>query len=78
MGPQDALQALDNTVAQVKMSREDHFTAMQAVNVLQNTIHENQQLRAAETERQTAERDAPAVDGDDGAADEPRNETDEK
>lgn len=55
MDPQTALQALDNTVAQVKMTREDHFTGLRAVDVLQHTIHQNQELRDAETARRNAE-----------------------
>lgn len=57
MESQTALQVLDQTVAEVKMTRQDHFTAMQAVETLQRTIHENQTFRA---ERDQAASDAAA------------------
>ena len=60
MEPQKALQVLDLTVADVKMTRQDHFTAMQAVETLQRTIHENQTF--------TTERDQAATQAAEQAA----------
>jgi len=64
MQPQTALQALDETVAQVKMTREDHFTAMSAVETLQRTIHEARDLR-----EELEAKNAPSPVKDAGAGD---------
>lgn len=61
MNPQTALQTLDNVVAEVKMTRQDHFTAMQAVETLQRSIHDNEALTAEKQEAEKAAAEAAAL-----------------
>lgn len=61
MEAQQALQNVDNIVAQVRMTRQEHFSALQDIETLQRNIHERNQLAS---EKSAAEQDQAAAEAD--------------